>query len=242
MNSWIDTTPYLYNVDIEEDILKKSKDILSNNSEIYKSLNFARQIYMNGYCEEDLLNYDWRQCKEDIVNDKVAMIIWNSDFINQLEDLGMDPKNIGMFPVPETKKIRMIGDYKIGISKNTKYPEASKEFLKFLFEEDRYAKAVNIMSSLKTNTNTVNIMNQLEQFNLPVVFQEDILEKQSDREIKLHNKFSSLKKNTGLDYTFVQTYITVSYTHLRAHETSLHLVCRLLLEKKKKKKPKAKSE
>ena len=29
------------------------------------------------------------------------------------------------------------------------------------------------------------------------------------------------------------TYLTVSYTHLRAHETSLHLVCRLLLEKKK---------
>ena len=26
---------------------------------------------------------------------------------------------------------------------------------------------------------------------------------------------------------------SVSYTHLRAHETSLHLVCRLLLEKKK---------
>eukprot|EP00658_Telonema_sp_P-2_P004671 TRINITY_DN1172_c0_g1_i3.p1 TRINITY_DN1172_c0_g1~~TRINITY_DN1172_c0_g1_i3.p1 ORF type:complete len:110 (+),score=21.67 TRINITY_DN1172_c0_g1_i3:294-623(+) len=28
--------------------------------------------------------------------------------------------------------------------------------------------------------------------------------------------------------------ITVSYTHLRAHETPEHLVCRLLLEKKKK--------
>eukprot|EP00831_Metopus_contortus_P072137 TRINITY_DN65867_c0_g1_i1.p1 TRINITY_DN65867_c0_g1~~TRINITY_DN65867_c0_g1_i1.p1 ORF type:complete len:138 (-),score=11.52 TRINITY_DN65867_c0_g1_i1:37-450(-) len=27
--------------------------------------------------------------------------------------------------------------------------------------------------------------------------------------------------------------LSVSYTHLRAHETSLHLVCRLLLEKKK---------
>ena len=26
---------------------------------------------------------------------------------------------------------------------------------------------------------------------------------------------------------------TVSYTHLRAHETPEHLVCRLLLEKKK---------
>eukprot|EP00658_Telonema_sp_P-2_P062152 TRINITY_DN50820_c0_g1_i1.p1 TRINITY_DN50820_c0_g1~~TRINITY_DN50820_c0_g1_i1.p1 ORF type:complete len:104 (-),score=0.89 TRINITY_DN50820_c0_g1_i1:87-398(-) len=31
--------------------------------------------------------------------------------------------------------------------------------------------------------------------------------------------------------------IAVSYTHLRAHETPEHLVCRLLLEKKKKNKP-----
>ena len=32
------------------------------------------------------------------------------------------------------------------------------------------------------------------------------------------------------------TYIeAVSYTHLRAHETGRNLVCRLLLEKKKKK-------
>ena len=29
--------------------------------------------------------------------------------------------------------------------------------------------------------------------------------------------------------------VSVSYTHLRAHETPEHLVCRLLLEKKKKK-------
>eukprot|EP00658_Telonema_sp_P-2_P014632 TRINITY_DN15567_c0_g1_i2.p3 TRINITY_DN15567_c0_g1~~TRINITY_DN15567_c0_g1_i2.p3 ORF type:complete len:121 (-),score=33.54 TRINITY_DN15567_c0_g1_i2:50-412(-) len=34
---------------------------------------------------------------------------------------------------------------------------------------------------------------------------------------------------------------TVSYTHLRAHETPEHLVCRLLLEKKKKKKIKQKN-
>src|SRR5680860_1612841 len=32
------------------------------------------------------------------------------------------------------------------------------------------------------------------------------------------------------------TNISVSYTHLRAHETDSYLVCRLLLEKKKKKK------
>src|SRR5665647_3731683 len=31
-----------------------------------------------------------------------------------------------------------------------------------------------------------------------------------------------------------QSFTTVSYTHLRAHETDSYLVCRLLLEKKKK--------
>ncbi|WDT36856.1 hypothetical protein PVA38_11715 [Streptococcus pneumoniae D39] len=32
----------------------------------------------------------------------------------------------------------------------------------------------------------------------------------------------------------MRSLIAVSYTHLRAHETVLDLVCRLLLEKKKK--------
>ena len=36
------------------------------------------------------------------------------------------------------------------------------------------------------------------------------------------------------DFGFGMTGITVSYTHLRAHETDSYLVCRLLLEKKKK--------
>ena len=34
---------------------------------------------------------------------------------------------------------------------------------------------------------------------------------------------------------YARDIIAVSYTHLRAHETPEHLVCRLLLEKKKKK-------
>src|SRR5674536_382922 len=58
----------------------------------------------------------------------------------------------------------------------------------------------------------------------------------------------SIPPNTGLSFAYSLVYlfailaiaylfsaITVSYTHLRAHETPEHLVCRLLLEKKKKK-------
>ena len=33
--------------------------------------------------------------------------------------------------------------------------------------------------------------------------------------------------------SLINTAVPVSYTHLRAHETVLDLVCRLLLEKKK---------
>src|SRR5665811_1391759 len=40
----------------------------------------------------------------------------------------------------------------------------------------------------------------------------------------------------GFRILFSGVSVPVSYTHLRAHETVLDLVCRLLLEKKKKKK------
>ena len=45
-----------------------------------------------------------------------------------------------------------------------------------------------------------------------------------------------LRKNPSGHTPVVSTkaYIAVSYTHLRAHETKANLVCRLLLEKKKK--------
>ena len=40
---------------------------------------------------------------------------------------------------------------------------------------------------------------------------------------------------SGTNVTTLPATVSVSYTHLRAHETVLDLVCRLLLEKKKTK-------
>ncbi|WDT36791.1 hypothetical protein PVA38_11125 [Streptococcus pneumoniae D39] len=39
--------------------------------------------------------------------------------------------------------------------------------------------------------------------------------------------------STSIRFFSFSSLISVSYTHLRAHETVLDLVCRLLLEKKK---------
>ncbi|CZR95036.1 hypothetical protein CDFC105_34153 [Clostridioides difficile] len=41
---------------------------------------------------------------------------------------------------------------------------------------------------------------------------------------------------TAMNIGYEERINTVSYTHLRAHETPEHLVCRLLLEKKNTKK------
>ena len=53
----------------------------------------------------------------------------------------------------------------------------------------------------------------------------------------LHGLLAPVAKAVPVVPNFTQGSMTshtaVSYTHLRAHETSLHLVCRLLLEKKK---------
>ena len=48
---------------------------------------------------------------------------------------------------------------------------------------------------------------------------------------KLRVKFIALNMAT---VAVVLAVVSVSYTHLRAHETGRNLVCRLLLEKKKK--------
>ena len=46
------------------------------------------------------------------------------------------------------------------------------------------------------------------------------------------DKPTSPENPSGMDHSMHMGGMeTVSYTHLRAHETSLHLVCRLLLEK-----------
>ena len=54
---------------------------------------------------------------------------------------------------------------------------------------------------------------------------------------KFPEKITKLHKNAvdaGSDLFLTNSFGAVSYTHLRAHETGAYLVCRLLLEKKKR--------
>ena len=51
-----------------------------------------------------------------------------------------------------------------------------------------------------------------------------------------HMQQTELAKRMGISQTHMSNIESCLYTHLRAHETPEHIVCRLLLEKKKKKK------
>ncbi|WP_026885866.1 ABC transporter substrate-binding protein [Clostridium beijerinckii] len=212
MSMWSDSIPYLLDTKLEENIVTKSKDILNNESGVYKSLEFIRGIVKDRYCEEDLFNYDWQQCKNDLKDKKVAMIIWNSDFKYQLEDMGASKEEFGIFPIPESKIISVVGDYKFAISKNTKYPDISEEFLRFMFNDDRYAKAVNIMSSLKSSERNIQMLKELEEFNLPIQLQTNVVKNQTNYELEIHNKYFNIKNDIGLNSSFVQRYVIASDT------------------------------
>eukprot|EP00658_Telonema_sp_P-2_P007095 TRINITY_DN12643_c0_g1_i6.p1 TRINITY_DN12643_c0_g1~~TRINITY_DN12643_c0_g1_i6.p1 ORF type:complete len:263 (+),score=57.35 TRINITY_DN12643_c0_g1_i6:138-926(+) len=62
-----------------------------------------------------------------------------------------------------------------------------------------------------------------------LLIQQNLIPESSQRVMELN---LNLKKDTA---SLIEWGKAVSYTHLRAHETPEHLVCRLLLEKKKKK-------
>ncbi|MBD7911268.1 MULTISPECIES: extracellular solute-binding protein [Clostridium] len=218
MNIWMDIIPYLFDTNLENNIITKSNDILGDNSGVYKSLEFIRSIVKDGYCEDELLNYDWEQCKKDIKNGKIAMIIWSSDFKNQLEDIGMDKKIIDMFPIPESKVIKVVGDYRFGVSRNSQHPNVAKEFLKFIFQEDRYAKAVNITSTIKRSKETISMIKSLEKFNMPIEIQGDVIRKQTVEEAEIHDKYFNNRKTTGLDAKFVQKYVIDSDSNITRNE------------------------
>jgi ABC-type glycerol-3-phosphate transport system substrate-binding protein len=207
MSMWTESIPYLLDTKLEDNVIVKSKDILNDDSAVRKSLDFARQIVRSGYCENDLLNYDWEQCKHDIRDKKIAMIIWNSDFKYQLEDMGVSKDEFGMFPIPESKIIKVDGDYKFAVSKNTEYPEVAKKFLKFIFNDDRYSKAVNIMSSLKNSERNIEMLKELEEFNLPIGLQENAAENKTAKDSEIHNEYLNLKRSVGLDGDFTQKYV-----------------------------------
>ena len=139
--------------------------------------------------------------------EKLVCYLGNSDFKYQLDDIGMNIDDIGMFPILGSDSILGIyGDYSMGVSKETRYPEASKAFLKFLFEENRYANAVDILSPLKNSEKNKEFFKELEKFNLPLDIYGEKVKINSEGVNDTHEYYDTLRKSIGIDSSFVQSY------------------------------------
>lgn len=64
------------------------------------------------------------------------------------------------------------------------------------------------MSNSKESERTKEVLNNLNEFNLPVKFQSDKLLNETDEDRKIYNKYYTLKNSVGLNYCFIQSYIT----------------------------------
>ena len=207
MDLWTDIIPHLFDNNLSNDVMNENRQIMDSNGGLYKSLSLVREIVNRGYAEEDLFNYDWQQFKNDMSEGKIAMAIWNSDFIYQLEDMGMNIDSLGMFPIPETNTIKIYGDYMYAVSNTTDNPDTAKAFLKFIFENNRYANAVNIMSPLKEDKEAKEVLEKLGELNIPIITYSDYISKQSMEVARLEDEFLQIKKECGIDAAFVQKFI-----------------------------------
>eukprot|EP00826_Nyctotherus_ovalis_P027041 TRINITY_DN21095_c0_g1_i1.p1 TRINITY_DN21095_c0_g1~~TRINITY_DN21095_c0_g1_i1.p1 ORF type:complete len:284 (+),score=22.54 TRINITY_DN21095_c0_g1_i1:96-947(+) len=115
--------------------------------------------------------------------------------------------------------------------------EVREQFFKAL-ENTQYAE---MAKSLKYMDETLNVLLDMQNPDTKDATAEDSAVKSMQNYkkklqsvgTKHEHAESLLNQKSELAKLFVGLK-AVSYTHLRAHETSLHLVCRLLLEKKKK--------
>ena len=80
-------------------------------------------------------------------------------------------------------------------------------FLKYIFEENRYANAVNIMSPLKESSQTQKILKEMEQLDIPIITYTDYILQQSLEYANLENEYLNIKKELGLDARFSQNFI-----------------------------------
>ena len=205
LEKWINSIPYLRQPDFEKKVIDET-GLLGEKSELYEDLKLLKTIVNNGYCEDNFKDYEWNKCKSDFIDGKIGMIILSCDFINQFTDGGMNRDSIGIFPIPGRKEIIMENDFMIGVAKTSKYPEAAKKLLQFLFENDRYTNVINVTSALKESPKTKKLMRELEGFGIPIEF---LTEANSNNIVRV-NEFFSRKVSSGLGYEFIQHYLTAN--------------------------------
>lgn len=126
-------------------LVKKDKFYNDDKGGMLYGLKFLRNLYKLGYLENDLMSTNWDESKKDIATGKVAMMFLGTWFPPQAIDNGMNPNEVGMFPVPGATALVCEPDVFYAVSKNTKYPELAKAFVQYMWKDGLMPKKVGMI-------------------------------------------------------------------------------------------------
>jgi raffinose/stachyose/melibiose transport system substrate-binding protein len=144
-----------------------TKDLLSDADGLLYSFNFLRTMKTKGYLEADLMSTNWDSMKKDQATGKIAMAYLGTWYPPQVIQNGAAKEDIGMFPFPGIKALPIGGDYLFGVAKTSKHVAEAKAFLKWMWTDSKYAKAVSVASPLKDAKADDPAIAELTSFKLP---------------------------------------------------------------------------
>lgn len=118
--------------------------------------NVIKVLSDEKYAGPDALSVSFYQATQQFESGKAAMIVLGQWYYsNYMSKVGTD-KDLGVFPLPfedegEGKPYAMVmSDMNVGISKDSRHLEESKDFLSWMFSEDIYADYINKVQQLST--------------------------------------------------------------------------------------------
>ncbi|WP_234124714.1 ABC transporter substrate-binding protein [Clostridium hydrogenum] len=147
----------------------ETKNPFDDPNGLLYGFKFMRSMKEKGYLEKDLMSTSWDNSKKDMAQGKTAMTYIGTWFTPQLLDNGARKEDIGMFPFPGTKAIIMSGNGGMCIAKTSKHKKETKEFLKWLYKDNKVQNAMKISTPIKGEKSHIVGVNELLSAGLPIL-------------------------------------------------------------------------
>lgn len=131
------------------------KDAFLEGSTHYQVYKLLYDIVKNGLCETDPKRSDWEKSKKMLNNGELAAMAIGSWALYQFQAAGENADAVAFMPFPNEisgrQYMTVSTDYAMGISKNSKYPEAARAFFDFMLDESGCALDQETLSIVKTD-------------------------------------------------------------------------------------------
>jgi raffinose/stachyose/melibiose transport system substrate-binding protein len=148
------------------------KDFLTDDGGLLTGIKYLKILKDKGYLENDLMSTSWDGFGKDFPQGKFGMHYLGSWYPGQFVEKGGKLEDIGMFPLPGLKTLQINYDIFLGVAANTKNPDLAKAFLKYMFDDGKFAAVVGAVSPMKgVKAGAAPFVEELLSSGLPVVEQ-----------------------------------------------------------------------